>query len=152
MEDHQFRYVTCKNEACGRTIWLPRSSQPGKSPNPSLSPNDYSFGIFACPECGHVSEYKVSESQPGQTRAQDLNYLEALYAALLEFDCDTGVCKSRTIIQKPTTKPFENLELVSESDAWVLHEIHCPKGHPCNRLPHKSKRFSNRYVLVASET
>jgi hypothetical protein len=135
MERDLIRFVVCRNEECNQPMLLPDSSLLEISLHPPLSHSDDYYEIFACPQCGHVFDYKVPFVHLRPCQPQDQDYLKRLISELLNFDCAEKTCGIRVIIQRPNRAGRSAKEIVAESKTWVLREVHCKNGHLSSEIP-----------------
>lgn len=140
MATSQRRYLVCKNVSCHHAIWLPYSSQLGKSPD-HLDFDSRYFEMFVCPGCAHVYDYRSRNVRRRLPQSQDRDQLLGLCAVSLAFRCGEQNCGSLVVIHKPSRENQDDSTVVSESSLWALGDVHCPKGHRIRSLPPESERW-----------
>jgi len=138
MTTDQFPYLEHKSEGGSHTIWLPHSSQLGKYPDRLDSNNQYSE-IYKCPACALVSSYRSPLVQWSRFRSEYPNNSEELYAAVLEFQCETENCEAQVRIRVPMQGKLDRTKLLDDSASWTLVAVRCPKGHPVTSIPERTK-------------
>ncbi len=146
MTTQQRSYMQCKNEGCGQPILLPSPNQLDKSPDQLDSDNQY-FEIYVCPACGHVYEYRRLNVRWAFPKTLGLDPPPNIYAAVLEFECGKETPYTRIVIRKPVLTTSDANKLVAESEAWILHDIHCPRGHLVEKLPPSHHLYTNVFAL-----
>jgi len=145
MADTQYPYLPCKNERCPQPIWLPHTSRLNKAPHLPAMPTDSYSEIFVCPLCVHVYGYRPLNVRFGQPPIEVQSRIAGLYEILLEFRCDKNNCGVRVLIHRPTMEHLDPAVVVTESESWILADVHCENEHRIDALPPKQHRYASEY-------
>ncbi len=145
MHAYSWRFAPCKNQKCGRRIWLPFSEILGTNVLPPGTPRNENIQIFACPDCGYAADYKATANPPDYQSdcfPQDDPYRrDALFLETVEFPCEACGCQVR--IHTPSEPAAKLGELRTRAENFKLAAL-CPNGHGLVKMPDEFR--VNRYT------
>lgn len=127
-----FDTLQCKN--CDDTIVFRESAQESLTADRLTNYTETKPLIVSCAACKHVYDYSrmtpigtltLSDPPPGDRRS--------LWQDDLSIACGKNDCEYCLSIRISRATGTTTAEVENELPDWVLHDLHCPMGHPIPR-------------------